>query len=179
MCLSGKKRAESFDETKALISTAPLLKYFYPAETVEVQDDASCQGLGACLMQGDQSIQYASRALTETEKRYSQIEKEMLSIVHGLARFHIYTYGKVGTVYNDHKRLAAILRNLSVEDIPARLQRMLCRIMRYDLEFKKRALHMMYFADRCDHVIPFFIDANTLPMIFFITSQCIKFNGRY
>jgi len=42
-------------------------------------------------MQGNQSIQSASRALTETEKRYSQIEKEMLSIVYGLTRFHTYT----------------------------------------------------------------------------------------
>ena len=93
------------EEIKALISTAPLLKYFDPAETVEVQVDASSQGLGACLMQGGQPIQYASRALTETEKRYSQIEKEMLSIVYGLTRFHIYTYGRKVTVYNDHKPL--------------------------------------------------------------------------
>ena len=41
---------KAFDEIKALISTAPLLKYFDPAETVEVQVDASFQGLGACLM---------------------------------------------------------------------------------------------------------------------------------
>ena len=39
-------------------------------------------------MQGGQPIQSASRALTDTEKRYSQIEKEMLSIVFGLTRFH-------------------------------------------------------------------------------------------
>ena len=126
---------KAFDEIKALISTAPLLKYFDPAETVEVQVDASSQGLGACLMQGGQPIQYASRALTETEKRYSQIEKEMLSIVYGLTRFHIYTYGRKVTVYNDHKPLAAILKK-PVEDNPVRLQRMLCRIMGYDLEFK-------------------------------------------
>ena len=126
---------KAFDGIKALISTAPLLKYFDPAETVEVQVDASSQGLGACLMQGGQPIQYASRALTETEKRYSQIEKEMLSIVYGLTRFHIYTYGRKVTVYNDHKPLAAILKK-PVEDNPVRLQRMLCRIMGYDLEFK-------------------------------------------
>ena len=121
---------KAFDEIKALISTAPRLKYFDPAQV-----DASSHGLGACLMPGGQPIQYASRALTETEKRYSQIEKEMLSIVYGLTRFHIYTYGRKVTVYNDHKPLAAILKK-PVEDNPVRLQRMLCRIMGYDLEFK-------------------------------------------
>ena len=84
-------------------------------------------------MQCGQPIQYASRALTETEKRYSQIEKEMLSIVYGLTRFHIYTYGRKVTVYNDHK---SPIRNKPVKDNPVRLQRMLCRIMGYDLEFK-------------------------------------------
>ena len=49
-------------------------------------------------MQGGQPVQYASRALTETEKRYSQIEKEMLSVVFGLTRFHTYTYGRKVTV---------------------------------------------------------------------------------
>ena len=39
------------------------------------------------------------------------------------------------TVYNDHKPLAAVLKK-PVEDNPVRLQRMLCRIMGYDVEFK-------------------------------------------
>jgi hypothetical protein len=71
----------------------------------------------------------------ETGKRYSQIEKEMLSIVFGLTRFHTYTYGRKITIYNDHKPLAAILEK-PVADNPVRLQRMLCRITGYDLEFK-------------------------------------------
>ena len=58
-------------------------------------------------MQGGQPVQYA---LTETEKRYSQIEKEMLSVVFGLTRFHTYTYGRKVTVHNDHKPLAAVLK---------------------------------------------------------------------
>ena len=85
---------QAFEDIKALISSAPLLKYFSPALPVEIQTDASSSGLGACLMQGGQPIQYASRALTETEKRYSQIEKEMLSVVFGLTRFHTYSYGR-------------------------------------------------------------------------------------
>ena len=51
---------KAFEEIKALILIAPLLKYFNPAETVEVQVDASSNGLGACLMQGGQPIQYSS-----------------------------------------------------------------------------------------------------------------------
>ena len=86
-------------------------------------------------MQGGQPVQYASRALTETEKRYSQIEKEMLCVVFGLTRFHTYTYGRNVTVHNDHKPLAAVLKRPAGEN-PIRLQRMLCRIMGYDLDFK-------------------------------------------
>ena len=126
---------KAFDEIKALISTARLLKYFNPAETVEVQVDASSHGLGACLTQGGQPTQYSSRALTEAEESYRQIEKEMISIVYGLTRFHTYSYGRKATIYNDHKPLAAILRK-PAEDNPVRLQRMLCRIMGYDFEFK-------------------------------------------
>ena len=59
----------------------------------------------------------------------------MLSIVFGFARFHTYTFGRKVTVYNNHKPLAAVLKK-PVEDNPVRLQRMLCRIMGYDVEFK-------------------------------------------
>ena len=52
-----------------------MLKYFNPAAKVEVQVDASLNGLGAYLMQGGQPIQNSSGALTETKNRFSQIEK--------------------------------------------------------------------------------------------------------
>jgi hypothetical protein len=41
------------------------------------------------------SLTYASyKALTDTETRYAQIEKELLSVIFGLERFHQYTYGR-------------------------------------------------------------------------------------
>lgn len=125
---------KAFEDIKSLISNTPLLSYFNPSEPVEIQVDASLSGLGACLMQHGQPIHYASRALTDTERRYSQIEKEMLSIVFGLTRFHTYTYGRKVTVYNDHKPLSAVIKK-PIGDNPIRLQRMLCRIMGYDIEF--------------------------------------------
>ena len=126
---------KAFKDIKALISSAPLLKYLHPDLPVEVQTDALSSGLGACFVQGGQPVQYASRALTETEKRYSQIEKEMLSTVFGLTKFHTCTYGRRVTVYNDHTPLAAVLKR-RVGENPIRLQRMLCRIMGYNLDFK-------------------------------------------
>ena len=61
-------------------------------------------------MQGGRPVKYTARALTDTGKRCSQIDKEMLSVVFGLTRFHTYTYGRKVTVYNDHKPLAAVLK---------------------------------------------------------------------
>ena len=104
---------KAFGKIKTLILNAPLLRYFNVAEQVEVQVDASSSGLGACLMQGGQPIQYVSRALTDTEKRYSQIEKEMLSIVFGLTRFHTHTYGRKVTVYTVYNLLKITLLDFS------------------------------------------------------------------
>ena len=59
----------------------------------------------------------------------------MLSVVFGLTRFHTYTYGRKVAVYNDHKPFAAVLKR-PVGENPIRLQRMLCRIMGYVLDFK-------------------------------------------
>jgi hypothetical protein len=57
------------------------------------------------IMQENQPIAYASRALTNTETRYAQIEKELLSVIFGLERFHQYTYGRTVQVRSDHKSL--------------------------------------------------------------------------
>ena len=39
-------------------------------------------------------IAHASKTLTETQKRYSQIEREALAIVFGVKKFHQFLYGR-------------------------------------------------------------------------------------
>ena len=78
---------------------------------------------------------HRERSLTDTEKRHSQTEKDMLIIVFFLTRFHTYTYGREVTFYNHYRPLAAVLKK-PVENNPVRLQRMICRIMGCDVEFK-------------------------------------------
>ena len=87
-----------------------LLSYYKPGEPLEVQCDSSQAGLGAALMQGGHPIAYASRALTETESRYVQMEKEMLAIVFAVEKSNDYTFGNKTIVFSDHKPLESILK---------------------------------------------------------------------
>ena len=83
-------------------------------------------------MQECRPVAYASRSLTETERRYAQIEKELLSVVFGCERFYQYLFAKQVTVYTDHKPLVAIFDKL-VNTASARLQRLLLRLQKYVL----------------------------------------------
>ncbi|XP_060077661.1 uncharacterized protein K02A2.6-like [Ylistrum balloti] len=83
-------------------------------------------------MQGEHAIAYASRSLTETEKRYAQIEKEMLSIVFSATKFHRYIYGKEVKVYNDHKPLEQLFKK-SLLSAPMRIRKMMIRLQWYDI----------------------------------------------
>ena len=58
-----------------------------------LQVDACKTGLGAVPIQEDHPVSYASRAMTDTQNRYTMIEKELLAIVFGCERFYQYIYG--------------------------------------------------------------------------------------
>ena len=97
-------------------------------------------------MQNGQPVAYASRALTSTEQNYAQIEKELLSIVFGAEKFHQYTYGRKVHVESDHKPLETI-HTKPLVSAPKRLQRILLRLQRYDLEIKYKPGKDMHLAD--------------------------------
>ncbi|XP_060734892.1 uncharacterized protein K02A2.6-like [Tachysurus vachellii] len=126
---------QAFARLKDVITKAPVLKYYNPDEPLTLQCDVSETGLGAALLQEGAPVAYGSRALTQTERGYAQIEKECLAIVFGMEKFHQYTYGRKVTVHSDHKPLENIVRK-PLLNTPKRLQRMLLRLQRYDIEVK-------------------------------------------
>ena len=71
-----------------MLINAPLLAFYDPTKEVRLENDASEYGLGSALFQEGKPVAYASRTLTETEKWYAQIEKEMLTVSFGLEKFH-------------------------------------------------------------------------------------------
>ena len=97
-------------------------------------------------MQEDRPVAYASRSLTEGQKSYSQMEKELLAIVFGAERFSHYIYGKETTVLTDHKPLINCLKR-PVHTAPARIQRLLLRLQRYNLKLNYIPGKYMYIPD--------------------------------
>ena len=94
-----------------------------------------------------------SRALTETEQRYSNIERELLAIVFALERLNHYTFGRTVTVQSDHQPLQSIWKKSVVSANP-RLQRLLLRLVHYDLNIEFLRGKENVIADALSRVCP-------------------------
>ena len=70
----GPEHEESFELVKREIANAPILAYYNPRKSTVLQTDVSIKGLGACLLQDDRPVYFASKALTEAQRGYVVIE---------------------------------------------------------------------------------------------------------
>ena len=129
----GPEQHAALTKVKEVLSSTPVLHYFDPKIVSSIQADASQSGLGACLLQKGKPIAYASRSLSPPECKYAQIEKELLAIVFACSKFHQYIYGFHTKVQSDHKPLESIMLKALHKESP-RLQRMLLKLQKYDLE---------------------------------------------
>ena len=89
--------------------------YFNEKKNTVIYCDASPVGLFSILLQKGENgnvhvISYSSRSLTTTEQKYSQIERECLSLVYACKRHHIYVFCKKFKMYCDNKALVNLLK---------------------------------------------------------------------
>ena len=82
-----------FQLIKKEIAATPILTYYNPKKPTLLQTNASCKGLGACLLQNQRPIYFASRALSETQKGYVVIELKPLAVAWAMEKFHHFLYG--------------------------------------------------------------------------------------
>ncbi|XP_030855067.1 uncharacterized protein K02A2.6-like [Strongylocentrotus purpuratus] len=122
----------AFNDLRDKVCHDATRAYFDVNKPTVLQVDASLQGLGATLLQDGKGIAFASKALSDAETRYANIERELLAVVFGCERFHIFLYGKSFIVETDHKPLE-IIQHKHLEAAPPRLQRMLLRLQPYKL----------------------------------------------
>ncbi len=129
-----KEQQEAFQELKDLITSRETLAYFKDSSLTRIVCDAGPGGLGAVLLQQQDQvwrvISYASRCLSDVEKRYSQTEKEALAIVWSCERFALYVQGRCFEIETDHKPLEVIYGKKSKPS--ARIERWVLRLQGFD-----------------------------------------------
>ncbi|XP_064470249.1 uncharacterized protein K02A2.6-like [Ornithodoros turicata] len=144
----------AFVKVKQMLAAAPILAHYDPTMPLEVGCDASSYGLGAVLsvIQKDgtrKPVAYASRSLTHSETRYSQLEREGLALVFAVKKFHYYIYGRKFHLVTDHKPLEVIFgpKNGIPTNAAARLQRWAITLSAYNYSLVYRQGQTNFEAD--------------------------------
>ena len=122
----GPEHQDAFKQIKHEIVRAPILPYYNPRKETVLQKDASVKGLGACLLQDQKPVYFASKALTETQCGYVAIEIESLAVAWAMEKFHHFLYASHFILETDQTPLEAILSK-SLNQATPRLQRILIR----------------------------------------------------
>ena len=81
------------------------LRYFYPNFPSVFEVGSSLNGTGVYLLQNGKPVALASKSLSDSEKRYANIERRFLAVVFGCERFHTCICGTPVSVKSDHKPL--------------------------------------------------------------------------
>ena len=128
---------------KSLATNA--LAHFNTSWETELETDASPVGLGACLRQRNpmdtndtRIIEYASRTLSEVERRWSHIEKELLAAVFGCKKFHLYLYSHPFVLFVDNKPIEMIINNLNSQP-STRMELLITHLSPYHFKVKHRS----------------------------------------
>ena len=141
---------------KQSLASNTLLVHFDPAKQLVLTTDASCKGVAAVLAHVDSNgneapIAFASRRLSQTEQRYSQIEREGLAVVIGITKFHQYLCGvtRPFLLVTDHKPLVKLFGQHETlpEMASGRIRRWALKLSGYNYRIQFKRTHEIANAD--------------------------------
>ena len=122
---------KAFDAIKRTLSRETLLAYPQFDKKFVIHTDASDTQLGAVISQDSKPIAFYSRKLSDTQKRYTTTEQELLSIVETLKEFRNILLGHKIVVYTDHRNLT--YKNFNTD-----------RVMRWRLAIEEYCPELIY-----------------------------------
>lgn len=96
------EQESALDKINDAVCNTPVLRFFYSKEKTPLQCDSSKSGLGDVWFQ-KRPVDYSSLALTDTEKSYAKIEKELLAVVFVVKHFYQLTYRLTVYIESDYK----------------------------------------------------------------------------
>jgi hypothetical protein len=114
------KRSEeapfTFDKMKKVMSACLILALPDFGQPFILECDASREGIGVVLMQNRHPLAYESRKLRGSELPYTIYDKEMLDIMHALAKFRQYLVGARFVMRSDHNSLKYFLEEKDLNE---------------------------------------------------------------
>ena len=147
----GPSQEQAFSRIKDELTRPTILALYNPLSPTKVSADASSYGLGAVLLQQERGtwkpIAYASRSMSETERRHAQIEKEALAATWACDKFADYLLGRSFLIETDHKPLVPLLSSKKLDSLPPRVLRFRLRLSRYDYSITHVPGKYLYSAD--------------------------------
>ena len=135
----GKQEEEAFRKIQDTISSEKTMAFFDPSKPIILRTEASFnEGLSAALLQktdrGIQPVHFISRTMTETEKRYSQTEKDALAIKWAKERLRIYLLGAPRfRIVTAHKPLVPLFNKVKAK-VPPRIEKWIMEMQDVDYE---------------------------------------------
>lgn len=145
-----EKCETAFKDVKTALAQSEALAHFDPKLPLQLACDASPYGVGAVVSHimpsgEERPIAFASRTLSKAESNYAQIEREALSIVFGVKKFHQYLFGRKFTLLTDHRPLTSIFGpHTGIPSLAAsRMQRwaLLLSAHQYEIKYRKSDQH--------------------------------------
>ena len=129
---------KAFMLTKDKLRTAQKLHYPDYSKEFFVVTDASNIALGAALMQREDEskkilpIEYASKTLNKAQSKYSVTELEAHAVDFALKKFKYQILGYPIRVLCDHKPLIGLFNTKNLNDVSARMARLIIRVQSYN-----------------------------------------------
>ncbi|XP_045775110.1 uncharacterized protein K02A2.6-like [Maniola jurtina] len=129
----------AFSGAKSALLGDKVLAHYEEGRPLVLSVDSSAYGLGAVLAHrypdgSERPVSCVSRTLNDTEKNYSQLDKEALAIFFGITKHHQYIFGRQFILRTDHQPLSFIFgKKCGIPQTAAsRLQRWAARLSAYD-----------------------------------------------
>ena len=144
------KHSKAFQDSKTALLVCLL--HFDPSLPIIVSADCSKYGLGAVLCQLKDGVElpvvFASHTLNKAERNYSQTEKEALTLVFALKKYH-YLWGMKFSLITDHKPLLGLFspKKTIPKMVSGRIQRWALMLQAYSFELYHRSCKYLGTAD--------------------------------
>ncbi len=113
----GSDEENAFQEIKRRLTSPPLLHYPSFELPFYIDCDASSWAVGSCLgqlkmingIETEVPIAYDSKHLSESQRKWSVIERETYAVIVALQKYYHFIFGRQIIIRSDHKPILALL----------------------------------------------------------------------